>query len=101
MNKKDLKMIAKSAEEACSMRRPVCLIFTSEITTEVKGSGLGGPCQEVALATAIQLKKRYDKYECLRVRCQDCLVVISQSSHYHGSRNRTIILVLISYRNVM
>ena len=34
------------------------------------GSGIGGPCQEVALATANELKKRYDDFDCLKVGIQ-------------------------------
>lgn len=81
MSKNELKMISKVAEDAQNMKKPVCLIFSSEITTEVTGGGMGGPCQEVALATAIELKRRYDSHDSLRVR----LMSISSWSHkYHN-----------------
>lgn len=67
MTKFEMTRIVRAAEEASCRRHPVCLIFTSEIATEVKGTGIGGPCQETALATAIELQCRYTKYECLQV----------------------------------
>lgn len=67
LSKKEIKMITEAAEEACNTKKPVCLVFTSEVTVEVKGTGTGGPCQEVALATAIELKKRYERHESLKV----------------------------------
>ncbi|XP_067936933.1 glycerate kinase-like isoform X2 [Watersipora subatra] len=70
MPKTELKSIAIIANEARSTKKPICLIFTSEIVIDVKeGSpGRGGRCQEVALATAINLQKKYSEHESLR-RC--------------------------------
>lgn len=43
------------------------MVFTSEVSVEVTGTGIGGACQEVALATAIELKKRHDQNDNLKV----------------------------------
>lgn len=68
VTKSELNDIARAAEDGKNMRRPVCLIFTSEITVELRGrGGMGGPCQEVALATAIALRKRHKESETFRV----------------------------------
>jgi len=67
VTKSELNDIARAAEDGKNMRRPVCLIFTSEITVELRGrGGMGGPCQEVALATAIALRKRHKESETFR-----------------------------------
>ena len=67
LKKSELNEIARAAEDGKNMRRPVCLVFTSEVTVEVRGTGMGGPCQEVALATAIELSKRHYECETFRV----------------------------------
>lgn len=68
MSKSEINQVARAAEDGANMRRPVCLVFTSEILVEVTGSGTGGPCQEVALATAIELGKRTEKSVALQVK---------------------------------
>jgi len=67
MTKTELKEIARISEDAKNAKKPVCLIFNSEVTVHLRGSGKGGPCQETALATAIYLKQRHRQHEALQV----------------------------------
>ncbi|KAF6029692.1 GLYCTK [Bugula neritina] len=66
MTKTELKEIARISEDAKNAKKPVCLIFNSEVTVHLRGSGKGGPCQETALATAIYLKQRHRQHEALQ-----------------------------------
>ena len=69
LSKTELKNIANLANDANNMKKPICLIFTSEITVDLKNDscGKGGRCQEVALATAIELQKKSEHHSCLKV----------------------------------
>jgi glycerate-2-kinase len=49
------KNILKAKDDARRIKRPICLISGGETTVTVKGSGIGGRNQELALALAIQL----------------------------------------------
>ena len=58
------KEFAKRAHEVSTSRKPVgppgCLIAGGETTVTVRGSGLGGRCQEFALAAALALQGMED-----------------------------------------
>lgn len=73
MSKMELRHITSVVVTAANMKKPVCLIFTSEIAVDLNNESLGkgGKCQEVALVTAIELKKKHDQHSCLQVQNDD------------------------------
>lgn len=57
---RELEQLKESAERAFDMGRPICVVAAGETTVTVAGPGKGGRCQELALASAIELDRLFN-----------------------------------------
>jgi glycerate-2-kinase len=51
------RIVREAAHQIATQDAPFCMIFGGETTVTVRGQGLGGRCQEMAVAAALQVSK--------------------------------------------
>lgn len=57
VGKKTITALSRVIEESAHTGRPVCVLAAGETTVQVRGNGVGGRCQQMALASAIAMDK--------------------------------------------
>jgi len=55
ISKPTITALRREVEESAHIGRPICVLAAGETTVEVRGSGVGGRCQQMALSAAVRM----------------------------------------------